>query len=68
MDLPHSDGCFVRSISAATAEVWVGGHSHAFAFFGKSLLSVLYDNDRCRVSKSLPDGTRQRATLVSRLL
>ena len=48
---------------AATAEAWVDGHIHAFAFFGKAPLSVLYDTDRCLVSKILPDGTRQRATL-----
>jgi hypothetical protein len=31
-------------------------------------LSVLYDNDRCLVSKILPDGTRLRATLFSGFL
>jgi len=30
--------------------------------------SILYDNDRCLVSKILPDGTRQRATLFSGFL
>jgi hypothetical protein len=68
MDLPHSDACFVRAYPAATAEAWVDGHVHAFAFFGKVPLSVLYDNDRCLVSKILPDGTRQRATLFSGFL
>lgn len=58
MDLPHSDACFVRAYPAATAEAWVDGHVHAFAFFGKAPVSVLYDNDRCLVSKILPDGTR----------
>jgi transposase len=67
MDLPHSDACFVRAYPAATAEAWMDGHVHAFAFFGGVLLSVLYDNDRCLVSKILPDGTRKRATLFSAL-
>ena len=67
MDLPHSDGCFVRAYPAATAEAWMDGHVHAFAFFGGVPLSVLYDNDRCLVSKILPDGTRKRATLFSAL-
>jgi transposase len=58
MDLPHSDACFVRAYPAATAEAWMDGHVHAFAFFGGVPLSVLYDNDRCLVSKILPDGTR----------
>jgi hypothetical protein len=31
-------------------------------------LSVLYDNDRCLVSKILPDGTRRPATLFSGFL
>jgi hypothetical protein len=34
IDLPHSDACFVRDYPAATAEAWVDGHVHAFAFFG----------------------------------
>ena len=42
-------------------------HVHAFAFSGRVPLSVLYDNDRCPVSKILPEGTRKRATLFSTL-
>lgn len=34
LDLPHSDGCYVRAYPAAVAEAWVDGHIHAFAFFG----------------------------------
>jgi transposase len=67
MDLPHSDACFVRAYPAATAEAWMDGHVRAFAFFGRVPISVLYDNDRCLVSKILPDGTRKRATLFSAL-
>ena len=67
IDLPHSDACFVRAYPAAKAEAWMDGHVHAFAFFGGVPLSVLYDNDRCLVSKILPDGTRKRATLFSAL-
>ena len=51
MELPHSDACFVRAYPAATTEAWVDGHVHAFAFFGRVPLSILYDNDRCLVSK-----------------
>jgi hypothetical protein len=43
------------------------GHVRAFAFFGGVPQSVLYDNDRCLVSKILADGTRKRATLFSAL-
>ena len=68
LDLPQSDACFVRAYPAATAEAWVDGHVHAFAFFGRVPQSVLYDNDRCLVARILPDGTRKRATLFSGFL
>jgi transposase len=67
-DLPHSDACYVRAYPAATAEAWADGHVHAFAFFGRVPLSVLYDNDGCLVARILPDGTRKRATLFSGML
>jgi len=67
-DLPHSDACYIRAYPAATAEAWVDGHVHAFAFFGRVPLSVLYDNDKCLVASILPDGTRKRAKLFSGFL
>lgn len=67
-DLPHSDACFVRACPTATAEAWIDGHIHAFAFFGRVPLSILYDNDRCLVSRILPDGTCQRVTPFSGFL
>ena len=60
-DLPHSDACYIMAYPAATSEAWVDGHVHAFAFFGRVPVSVLYDNDRCLVASILPDGTRKRA-------
>jgi transposase len=68
LDLPHSDACYVRAYPAAVAEAWMDGHVHAFAFFGAVPLSIVYDNDRCLVSKILPDGTRKRARLFSAFL
>ena len=68
MDLPHSDAYFVRAYPAAPAEAWMDGHVHAFTFFGGVPQSILYDNDRCLLSKIQPDGTRVRATLFSGLL
>jgi len=68
LDLPHSDGCYVRAYPAAVSEAWVDGHVHAFAFFGAVPQSIVYDNDRCLVAKILPDGTRKRATLFSGFL
>ena len=51
LDLPHSDACFVRAYPAAVSEAWIDGHVHAFAFFGRVPQSVLYDNDRCPLSR-----------------
>lgn len=68
LDLPHSDGCYVRAYPAAVSEAWVDGHIHAFAFFGAVPQSIVYDNDRCLVAKILPDGTRKRAALFSGFL
>ncbi len=67
-DLPHSDACYIRAYPAATSEAWVDGHVHAFGFFGRVPVSVLYDNDRCLVAQILPDGTRKRARLFSGFL
>jgi transposase len=67
-DLPHCDACYIRAYPAATSEAWVDGHVHAFAFFGRVPVSVLYDNDRCLVASILPDGTRKRAKLFSGFL
>src|ERR1700758_177590 len=68
LDLPHSDASYIRAYPAATAEAWVDGHVHAFAFFGRVPLSVLYDNDRCLGTRILADGTRKRARLFSGFL
>jgi len=46
LDLPHSDACYIRAYPAATAEAWMDGHVHGFAFFGRVPQSILYDNDR----------------------
>jgi transposase len=67
-DLPQSDACYVRAYPAATSEAWVDGHLHAFAFFGRVPVSVLYDNDKCLVARILPDGSRKRARLFSGFL
>jgi len=68
LDLPHSDACYIRAYPAATAEAWVDGHVHAFAFFGHVPQSVLYDNDKCLVARILSDGSRKRARLFSGFL
>ena len=67
-DLPHSDAYYIRAYPAANTEAWLDGHVHAFAFFGAVPRSVLYDNDRCLVSKIMPDGTRKRTQRFSAML
>ena len=64
MTLPHSDACFVAAYPAATAEAWLDGHNAAFAFFGGVPQSILYDNDKCLVSRILPDGPQAPPTLL----
>ena len=34
LDLPHSDGCFVKAYPAETTEAFLDGHVSAFAFLG----------------------------------
>ena len=34
LDLPHSDGCFVKAYPAETTEDFLNGHVYAFAFLG----------------------------------
>ncbi len=67
MDLPHSDACFIAAYPAAMTEAWLDGHNRAFAFFGGVPQSILYDNDKCLVSRILADGTRQRTRAFSGL-
>ena len=60
IDLPHSDGCFVKAYPAETTEAFLDGHVSAFAFLGGVPQSILYDNTRLAVAKILGDGRRQR--------
>ena len=67
MTLPHSDACFVAAYPAAAAEAWLDGHNRAVVLFGGVPQSILYDNDKCLVSRILSDGTRQRTRAFSGL-
>ena len=60
IDLPHSDGCFVKAYPAETTEAFLDGHVSAFAFLGGVPQSILYDNTKLAVAKILGDGWRQR--------
>ena len=67
MDLPHSDGCFVKAYPAETAEAFCDGHVAAFAFFGRVPRSILYDNTRLAVARIVRGGTRLRSQMFAEL-
>lgn len=68
MDLPHSDGCFVKAYPAETTEAFLDGHVAAFAFFGGVPLSILYENLKIAVARILGDGVRVRSRAFSELV
>ena len=67
LDLPHSDGCFVKAYPAETTEAFLDGHVSAFAFLGGSPQSILYDNTKLAVAKILGDGRRKRTRAFTEL-
>ena len=67
IDLPHSDGCFIKAYPAETTEAFLDGHVSAFAFLGGVPQSVLYDNTKLAVARILGDGRRQRTRAFTEL-
>ena len=67
LDLPHSDGCFIKAYPAESTEAFLDGHVSAFAFLGGVPQSILYDNTRLAVAKILGDGRRQRTRAFTEL-
>ena len=67
IDLPHSDGYFVKAYPSEAAEAFLDRHVSAFAFLGGVPLSILYDNTRLAVAKILRDGRRQRTRAFTEL-
>ena len=67
LDLPHSDGCFIKAYPAETTEAFLDGHVSAFAFLGGVPRSILYDNTRLAVARILGDGRRQRTRAFTEL-
>ena len=67
LDLPHSDGCFVKAYPAETTEAFCDGHVSAFSFLGGVPQSILYDNTKLAVAKILGDGRRKRTRVFSEL-
>ena len=60
LDLPHSDGCFVKAYPAETTEAFLDGHVSTFSFLGGVPRSILYDNTKLAVARILGDGRRTR--------
>ena len=67
LDLPHSDGCYVKAYPAETTESFCDGHVSAFAFLGGVPQSILYDNTTLGVARILGDVRRQRTRVFSEL-
>ena len=67
LDLPHSDGCFVKAYPAETTEAFLDGHVSAFAFLGGVPQSILYDNTKLAVARILGDGRRTRTRAFTEL-
>ena len=67
LDLPHSDGCFVKAYPRETTEAFLDGHVSAFAFLGGSPQSILYDNTKLAVARILGDGRRKRTRAFTEL-
>ena len=68
LDLPHSDGIFVKAYPAETTEAFCDGHVSAFAFLGGVPQSILYDNTKLAVARILGDGRRRRTRVFTELL
>ena len=60
IDLPPSDGCFVKAYPSETTGAFLDSHVSAFSFLGAVPQSILYDNTRLAVAKILGDGRRRR--------
>ena len=67
IDLPHSDGCFIKAYPAETTEAFPDGHVSAFSFLGGVPQGILYDNTRLAVAKILGDGRRRRTRAFTEL-
>ena len=67
LDLPHSDGCFVKAYPAETTEAFLDGHVSAFAFLGGVPRSILYDNTKLAVARIMGDGRRKRTRAFTEL-
>ena len=68
LDLPHSDGCFIKAYPAETTEAFCDGHVSAFSFLGGVPQSIVYDNTKLAVARIMGDGRRKRTRVFSELV
>lgn len=59
LDLPHSDGIFIKAYLGETTEAFLDGHVSAFAWLGGVPRSILYDNTTLAVAKIEAEGVRR---------
>jgi len=59
MDLPHSDGVFVKIFPSENTESFLEGHVAAFEYFGGVPTKITYDNTKIAVKHILQDGRRE---------
>ena len=67
LDLPHSDGCFIKAYPGETTEAFLDGHVPAIAFLGGVPQSILYDNTKLAVARILGDSRRKRTRAFTEL-
>ena len=67
MDIPQSDGCFVKAYLRENTESFCDGHVSAFEFFRGVPLEILYDNTKIAVSKILGNGQRVKTKAFTEL-
>ena len=68
LDLPHSDGCFVKGYPTETTEAFCDGHVSAFSLLGGVPRSIVYDNTKLAVARILGGGRRKRTRVFSELV
>ena len=68
MDLPQSDGSFLKAYPRETTAAFPDGHVSAFAFFDGVPLSLLYDNLKIAMARICGDGRRERTRAFTELV
>ena len=67
LDLPHSDGCFVKAYPAEATEAFLDGHVSALPSWAVCPRASLYDNTKLAVARILGDGRRKRTRAFTKL-